>query len=163
MSLTKLARWDNHFIDLCLIHAEMSKDPSTRVGAVVVGPDFECVSFGFNGFPRGIEDTEERLNNRELKYQLVVHAELNALLAAAKLGVALKGCSLYVAAQDVKTGAVWGGAPCIRCAVHIIQAGITEVVAPKPNSLPERWKTSCQQGADVFLEAGINYREIAYE
>ena len=80
-------RWDHHFLQLCLDHARMSKDPSMSVGAVIVGPDREIRSAGFNGFPRGIADTKERLSDRDVKLQLVVHAEMNAVLAAARVGV----------------------------------------------------------------------------
>ena len=71
-------RWDRYFLDLALLNAQMSKDPSTKVGAVIVGPDREVRSMGFNGFPRGIADTRERLECREVKLDLVVHAEMNA-------------------------------------------------------------------------------------
>lgn len=122
-------RWDLHFINMAIENAKMSKDPSTKVGAVIVGPDREIRSTGFNGFPRGIADTEERLNNREKKLELVVHGEMNAVLNAARIGTALKGCTMYLAATD-SSGLIWGGAPCIRCTVEIIQAGISEIVAP---------------------------------
>ena len=61
-------KWDRRFIDLALHISEWSKDPSTKVGCVVVGEDREIRSTGFNGFPRGIEDSMERLEDRELKY-----------------------------------------------------------------------------------------------
>src|SRR6185436_10597230 len=85
--IMKQDRWDRHFLQLCVDHARMSKDPSTRVGAVLVGPELVILASGFNGFPRGVKDTEERLNDRELKTRLVVHAEMNAVLAAARVGV----------------------------------------------------------------------------
>ena len=109
-------RWDNHFLRLAQVHAEMSKDPNTRVGAVIVGPDREIRATGFNGFPRRICDDPVRLQDRETKLQLVVHAECNAICAAARVGVPLLGCTLYLAATD-DTGAVWGGPPCTRCTV----------------------------------------------
>ena len=98
-------RWDNHFLRLAQVHAEMSKDPNTRVGAVIVGPDREIRATGFNGFPRRICDDPVRLQDRETKLQLVVHAECNAICAAARVGVPLLGCTLYLAATD-DTGAV---------------------------------------------------------
>lgn len=90
-------RWDNHFLGMALYHSKLSKDPSTRVGSVIIGPDREILSAGFNGFPRGIADTHERLHDRDMKLKLVVHAEMNALLAAARTGMRLKGCTLYEA------------------------------------------------------------------
>ena len=152
-------RWDRHFLGMALYHARMSKDPSTRVGAVIVGPDRELIAAGFNGFPRGIADTPERLNNRELKYQLVVHAEMNAALYAARKGVALKGSSMYLAAYSYANGRVWGGAPCNRCTVELIQAGIDEVVSyPLDDMLPPQWKASCHEGEQLLAEAGIKFR-----
>ena len=153
-------RWDNHFLRLCVEHASMSKDPSTKVGAVIVGPDREIRSTGFNGFPRGIADTDERLNDRELKLSLVVHAEMNAILNAARIGASVKGCVLYLAATD-DSGAVWGGAPCTRCAVEIIQAGIKEIVSPPFKSVPSHWEASVKMAHLLSVEAGILYREIA--
>lgn len=153
-------RWDNHFLRLCVEFASMSKDPSTKVGAVIVGPDREIRSTGFNGFPRGIADTYERLNNRDVKLSLVVHAEMNAILNAARIGVSLKGCTLYLTATD-DSGAVWGGAPCTRCAVEIIQSGITEIVSRPFKLVPSRWEESVKTARILLEEAGILYRDIA--
>ena len=78
-------KWDHRFIELADHIAQWSKDPSTKVGCVIVGEDREIRSTGFNGFPRGIDDDEERLNNRDLKYPLICHAEENAIMHAASL------------------------------------------------------------------------------
>jgi dCMP deaminase len=152
-------RWDKHFINLAIENARMSKDPSTRVGAVIVGPDKEVRSMGFNGLPRGLEDTPERLNDREMKLSFVVHGELNAILNAARIGVSTKGCTLYFAAIDA-SGQIWGGAPCVRCAVEIIQSGITEIVGPPFKNTPSRWAQSVELSRGVLLEAGITVREV---
>lgn len=152
-------RWDRHFLGLAMYHSQMSKDPSTRVGSVIVGPDRELLSAGFNGFPRGIADTPERLADRETKLKLVVHAEMNALLAAARTGMRLKGCTLYLAATD-DSGLVWGGPPCTRCVVEIIQVGIKEIVSYPVKSIPSRWHTDLATARRLIDEAGIAYREI---
>lgn len=152
-------KWDNHFINLAVEHAKMSKDPSTQVGAVIVGPDKEIRSTGFNGFPRGIADTPERLNDREAKLELVVHGEMNAVLNAARIGVSVKGCTLYLAATD-DSGLIWGGAPCVRCTVEIIQSGIAEIVAPPFKNTPSRWLDSIKKARALLEEAGIKYREV---
>jgi dCMP deaminase len=151
--------WDTHFINLALTHASMSKDPATQVGAVIVGADREIVSAGFNGFPRGIADTEERLSNRSTKLQLMVHAEMNAILAAARLGHPIKGCTLYFAATD-DTNLVWGGPPCSRCTVEIIQAGIAAIVSPPAKPLPSKWHNNLIFARALLTEAGITYREV---
>jgi dCMP deaminase len=152
-------KWDNHFLRLCVEHASMSKDPSTKVGAVIVGPDREIRSTGFNGFPRGVADTTERLNDRDIKLSLVVHGEMNAILNAARIGVSVKDCTLYLAATD-DSGVVWGGVPCTRCAVEIIQSGIKEIVSKPFKSVPSRWGESIKTARLLLEEAGITYREI---
>jgi len=155
----KRARWDRHFLQLALDHARMSKDPSTKVGAVIVGPDGELVSAGFNGFPRGVADTAQRLEDREEKLSLIVHAELNAALAAARMGSRLRGCTMYVAATDAH-GQLWGGPPCLRCTVEVIQAGVTEIVSWPMKTAPSRWHDSLAKAAEILEEAGIVYREV---
>lgn len=154
-----MSRWDEHFLRLTLEHASMSKDPSTRVGAVIVGPDREIRSSGFNGFPRGIADTPERLSDRDTKLSLVVHAEMNAVLNAARTGTPLKGCTLYLSATD-HSGLVWGGPPCTRCTVEIIQSGISEIVTRPFKSVPSRWKESIETARSLLTEAGLSYREV---
>lgn len=153
-------RWDRHFLGMALYHSRISKDPSTQVGSVIVGPDREILSGGFNGFPRGIADTQERLNDRDTKLKLVVHAEMNALLAAARTGMRLKGCTLYLACTDA-SGLVWGGCPCTRCTVEIIQVGIGEIVSYPVKTVPSRWHEDIALARGLIDEAGINYREIS--
>ena len=99
------SKWDVRFLLLAQHISSWSKDPSTKVGCVVVGADREIRSTGFNGFPRGIDDSIERLEDREEKYPLICHAEENAIMHAARVGVSLKGCTAYV---------TWP--PCTRCA-----------------------------------------------
>jgi dCMP deaminase len=157
----KQLRWDRHFLRLCVEHARMSKDPSTRVGAVIVGPDREIRSAGFNGFSRGIADTEERLQDRDTKLQLVVHGEMNAVLAAACMGTPVKGCTLYLAATDAAQDLIWGGPPCVRCSVEIIQAGIVEIVSYHKKAIPSKWHADLEMAEQILAEAGITYREVA--
>lgn len=152
-------RWDNHFLQLCIDHSRMSKDPSTKVGSLIVGPDREIRSMGYNGFPRGIADTEERLNDRVQKLRLVVHGEMNAILAAARMGTTVHGCTLYLACTD-STGMTWGGPPCTRCTVEIIQSGIKEIVSRPQKTAPCRWHEDLDLARQLIQEAGIKYREV---
>lgn len=152
-------RWDRHFLDLAGCHAKMSKDPNTKVGSVIVGPDREVRSAGFNGFSRGIQDTPERLTDRETKLKLIVHGEMNAVLAAARMGTPLKGCTLYLACTD-ESGIIWGGPPCTRCTVEIIQAGISAVVSWPFKEVASKWKDDIELSRQLLNEAGIGYREI---
>lgn len=152
-------KWNARFLDLARLVASWSKDPSTKVGAVIVGPDMEIRSTGFNGFPRGIADTAERLTNREEKLNLVVHAEMNAILNAARFGVELKGCTMYVVATD-QSGSVWGGPPCTRCTVEVIQAGIATIVSYPKKSAPSRWHASLAAAESLLHESGVNLVEV---
>lgn len=141
--------WDARFLLLARHIAQWSKDPSTKVGCVVVGPDREIRSTGFNGFPRGIADSSERLQDRERKYPLVCHAEENAIMHAARIGVALKGCVAYV---------TWP--PCTRCARSLVQAGISEIAYPAGLAIPERWQEDFGISNQMLAEAGLRVRTI---
>lgn len=143
------AKWDRRFVELAEHISRWSKDPSTKVGCVVVGPDREIRSTGFNGFPRGIADDPERLGDRARKYPLVCHAEENAIMHAARIGLALKGCTAYV---------TWP--PCTRCARSLVQAGILEVVYPAEVEIPDRWAEEFAMSLELFAEAGVEVRTI---
>lgn len=108
--------WDETFLGLAERFAKRSKDPSTKVGCVIVGPDREVRSMGYNGLPRGVEDTADRME-RPAKYLWTSHAEENAVAQAARIGVSLKGCTAYVTHT-----------PCARCARILIQAGISTII-----------------------------------
>ena len=140
-------KWDRRFIDLALHISGWSKDPSTKVGCVVVGSDREIRSTGFNGFPRGITDSIERLEDRELKYPLICHAEENAIMHAARIGISLKDCTAYV---------TWP--PCTRCARSLIQAGVVEVVYPGDIQIPDRWVEDFDRSLSMMQEAGVIVR-----
>ena len=152
-------RWDKHFLQLCLDHARMSKDPSTRVGALIVGPDREPISDGFNGFPRGILDTPGRLNDRAEKMKRIIHAEENAILNAVRMGHATKGCTIYLAATD-DSGLVWGGPPCSQCTLKVIQAGIVHIVSFTQKVVPSRWHDDLVLSRELIAEVGIRFREL---
>jgi len=138
-----MTKWDERFLDLAKYIAAWSKDPSTRTGAVIVDPDKRIVSVGYNGFPKGVNDSDERYNNRELKYKMIVHCERNALLFA---GRSCKDCTLYT----------WPFMSCSVCAAMVIQSGITRCVAPQmPEHLKERWWDDMSLAATMFTEAGI--------
>ncbi len=143
------AKWDQRFVRLAQHIAQWSKDPSTKVGCVVTGPDREIRSTGFNGFPRGIDDDDERLTNRAMKYPLICHAEENAIMHAARIGISLKDCRAYV---------TWP--PCIRCARSLIQAGVAEVIYPAGLEIPDRWSEDFSISTNMFEEAGIVVREV---
>ena len=130
-------KWPARFLDLAQSVAQWSKDPSTKVGAVIVRPDRTIASVGYNGAPRGV--TDDNLDDRDYKLAVTVHAEMNAILSAHER---LDGCTLYV----------WPMPPCSHCAGAVIQSGVCKVVAPKPG---ERWAQSCRLGRTMMHEAGI--------
>ena len=142
-------KWDLRFLELAKHISAWSKDPSTKVGCVVVGEDREIRSTGFNGFPRGISDDIERLEDRSQKYPLICHAEENAIMHAARIGVSLKGSTAYV---------TWP--PCSRCARSLIQAGVKEVVYSLEEEVPERWIEDFNISTNMLSEAGVLVRSI---
>ena len=107
-------KWDRRYLDMAEHVAQWSKDPSRKVGSVIVNRYNRIVSVGYNGFPEGVLDIDERYTDRETKYLFVNHAERNALDNAT---VDLHGHSLYVTMF-----------PCSECAKSIIQKGITRVI-----------------------------------
>lgn len=134
--------WDRWFLRLAEHASTASKDPSTKVGAVVADGK-RVVSIGYNGFPQGVAD-DARLLDRETKYEVVVHAEANALLIA---GRPVEGCTIYT----------WPIPPCSRCASLLIQAGIKRVVSPPAS---DRWRTNCELARSLLAEAGVTSEVI---
>jgi dCMP deaminase len=149
MDLGVSEKWDLRFLELAKHIAAWSKDPSTQVGCVVVGADREIRSTGFNGLPRGIEDSYERLHDRNLKYPLICHAEENAIMHAARVGVPLRDCRAYV---------TWP--PCTRCARSLVQAGVREVVYPAGLDIPDRWQEDFRLSLLLLAEAGVVVRAV---
>lgn len=151
MSIESLDKWDRRFLSKAKEVSSWSKDPSTKVGAVAVSKKRIEISSGWNGFPRGIEDSEERLNNRSLKYQLVVHAEMNCIYNATYNGISLDGTTLYV----------YGLPVCSKCALGIIQVGVARVVmVANKGKLESRsiWQEEFELTKRLFQETGIEYQ-----
>jgi dCMP deaminase len=143
--MNRQQKWDLRYLGLAEYVAQWSKDPSTKVGAVVVSQHNSVISVGYNGFPVGVHDTDERLNNREVKYKMVVHGEVNAISFANR---DLHGCTVYT----------WPFMPCSVCAGVIIQNGITRVVAPWSDN--PRWVDSFKLTSQMFYEAKVELVEV---
>ena len=141
-------KWDRRFLELAKHYSEWSYDPSTKTGAVIVDKNKRQISQGYNGFAKGVEDKPERYEDRELKYKLILHSDMNALLFAK---TDLTGCTYYG----------YPMLPCIRCAVAIIQSGITRVVAYKYD-YPDRWKSDMDLSREIFAEASVDVAELDY-
>ena len=142
-------KWDRRFLELATTVAGWSKDPSTKVGSVIVRPDKTVAALGFNGFPRVMPDTPENYENREEKYSRVIHAEMNALLQARE---PVKGYTAYVTLL-----------PCDRCLVHLAQAGIVRFVAPEPSQAAlERWAGAFAKATSYAAEMGLELVTVKY-
>jgi dCMP deaminase len=140
MTQKKLVERYSKFAGVARAVAELSKDPSTKVGAVILDDERRIRAVGFNGFPRGVSD-DVRLNDRDQKLPLMVHAEANAIANAAAVGTPLKGCSMVTTKY-----------PCHECAKLIISAGIKLVVTPVYGG---KWSDSSAIAESLFREAGI--------
>ena len=145
--------WDEYFIDLSYCVAKKSKDPDTKVGCVIVGPDNEVRSTGYNSLPRGMDDSVKERYVRPEKYKWIEHAERNAIYNAAKIGTQLNGCRLYVQ---------WY--PCIDCARAIIQVGINKIIVDNRDDNPwknqgqeqeEQWKLNMEKSIQMLVECGV--------
>jgi len=142
--------WHEYFFALCDTVASKSKDPSTKVGCVIVDDEHFVLSTGYNGFPVGVQDIDERYQDRPVKYAFIVHAEANAISHAARHGVTLNGATIYTP---------WH--PCNECAKLIIQSGIKTVITKQmDDDKKSRWEKHCAIANVMLTEAGINVKYI---
>lgn len=136
--------WDQRFLDTARFVSTWSKD-STQVGAVIFNPTTRSIlSLGYNGFPRGVNDTHWERKERPLKYSFTVHAETNAIYNAARHGITLEGMGIAIP---------WY--PCSGCAGAIIQSGIRKVVCYLPDFSDPRWGADFKTSDVMFYEAGL--------
>jgi len=153
----ELTKWDRRWLVILGEMQGWSKDPSTQIACIIIRPDNSIVSYGVNNFPRGVADTIVRLENRAVKYRIVVHAEANALLHANE---DLSKCTMYIT-----------HVPCTQegtiCASLIIQAGIRKVICKQPSEdylrlekgadgVKRPWAASIKFSLDLFKEAGVH-------
>jgi len=143
LGINYMNKWRARYFKLAKEVAKWSKDPSSKIGAVIVGEKGQIISQGYNGFPRGVSDSEDRYNHRPTKYRYVVHAEANAIYNAIHNGSAVCGSSIYVTGLPI----------CHECAKIIIQCGITDVymdTEPCGN-----WSESGELALSLMNEAGL--------
>jgi dCMP deaminase len=133
-------KWELRYLEMARLVSTWSKDPSTKVGAVIVDSDNTVISVGFNGLPRRIQDTDQRLNNRDIKLKMIIHAEINAIITAKR---PLNGTTIYT----------YPFMSCSQCAGLIIQSGICRHISYKTNN--ERWKDSFDLALEMFDEARV--------
>lgn len=139
-------KWDKRFLEVAQEVSSWSKDPSTKIGCIAV-KDRRTIAQGFNGFPRGILDSRDRLQDRDLKYKYIVHAEMNCIYNAGYFGTELDGATMYI----------YGLPVCSECAKGIIQVGIKRVVWKAVKDVPVRWLESNMLTQELFAEAGVEY------
>ena len=141
-------KWDRRFLALAQHISTWSKDPSTQVGCVITNNVKKVVALGYNGFPAGIADTEERLNDRETKYKYVVHSEPNAI---ANANGPIRGCTVFT----------YPFAPCHECMKMLVTFGIKRVVFPPlSEELATRWKDQLRLARGIADEAGLELVEL---
>lgn len=143
--------WYGRYLDVAKVVSSWSKDPSTQVGAVAVGTKGQILAQGYNGYPRGMDDSN--YEQRELKYSRIVHAEMNCIYNASWNGVSLNEAYMFVYGMPV----------CHECAKGIIQVGIQKVIVPYRTDVPDKWAISTALTKSFFDEAGIDYEYTNYE
>jgi len=140
-------KWDKRFMDLAYSIAEWSScyQKNRKIGAIIVR-NKRILTTGYNGAPSGIQNCMERKEclrrerdipsgtRQEICY--AIHAEQNAIIQAAKLGVSIEEATLYCTHQ-----------PCVICAKMIINAGIERVVYGE--GYPDAFSL------EIFAEAGV--------
>ena len=138
--------WSEYFYDMANLVAKKSKDQSTQIGAVIVGPDNEIRSTGYNSFPSGINDDLSERQERPEKYYWIEHAERNALYNAAKIGVSTKDCVMYLNC----------GVPCCDCARGIINSGIKTIyVCEHDITKSSHWIEHSKRSMKMFNESNV--------
>jgi dCMP deaminase len=121
---------------------EWSKDRSRKVGSVIVDDQQNVLAVGYNGFPRGVNDEAEARHARPAKYLWTEHAERNGIYQAARRGIRIEGCTMYLA---------WF--PCMDCARAIVQVGIRRLVAFRPDITDAQWGEHFVAALQLFEEA----------
>lgn len=150
----KEEKWDRRFLDRAKQIATWSKDISSKVGCVAVGEFKQELSAGYNGFPRNIEDSSDRMNYKDVKYKFTVHAEANMICNATLNQVTLQNSTVYV----------YGLPPCNECSKLLIQCGISRIVFYEcENSEKLKWQELGKLSESLFKESGIEVVKLKEE
>lgn len=112
-----IEKWNEYFLWMAEVVALKSKDPRSKVGAVIVSQDKVVLATGFNGLARGVFDDEAILEDQAEKLKWICHAEMNAIANAARKGVAVMGSRIFV-----------NKFPCLACCNAVAQSGVIEIV-----------------------------------
>ena len=144
--------FDEYFFHISNAVRLRSKDPNTQIGAVIVGPENQIISTGYNGFPRQVLETKERWE-RPTKYTYICHAEVNAIYNAARHGISLRNSTIYMLGFGPPS------APCIECSKAIIQSGIEKIVGAYYKSIPEHWLDNLNKSLEILKEGNVVFVE----
>jgi dCMP deaminase len=132
------------FLPIARAISALSKDPSTKVGCLALNDDGIVLAVGYNGFPRNVNDSPQRYEDRDTKYKLISHAEQNLVAQAAYAGHSLKGATVVLS----------GLYPCSNCAKSLIQSGVKRIITPRPGANP-RWSDDSEWSKILFSEASV--------
>ena len=153
---------DQHLLNMALWQARYSRDPNTKVGAILVSTRGHQVG-ACNHLPKGCFDNPlEILEDRPRKLQAIVHAEMAAICEAARGGVPTEDATLYIACTD-DTRNVWGGCPCTNCAKHVVNAGIKRVVTYERKTGFSKWHEELELAEGWLKNAGIEVTYVPYQ
>lgn len=144
--------WDTRYMELARYVGRWSKDESRKVGCVIVGSSNEIRAIGYNGFPRGVDDDVEDRRDRPSKYKWTEHAERNAIFHAARVGISLEGCRMYLP---------WF--PCMDCARAIVQTGIVQLICLRPDYSDPQWGDDFVVVPKLLEEGGVKVRFLSEE
>lgn len=145
-------KWDKRWLEVARLVGSWSKDPGSKIGAVIVGEKGQIVSQGYNGFPRLLPDDPALLGDREEKLKRTIHAELNSIFNSIYNNASPAGCTIYVSGLPV----------CHVCADYVIQAGIKRVVMDTRPDGSSRWKESGGLALEKFEMAGIDVSFVEF-
>lgn len=145
----KIPCWDDYFMSMVYLVASKSKDKRTHIGAVIVGPDNEIKTTGYNSFVRRLNDDLIKRQEKPEKYYWFEHAERNAIYNATRIGTSLKESKMYT-----------NGIPCMDCARGVVQSGILEVIVDKDwnENNGKKWSEHAKRTIQMFNETGIKLR-----
>tara|TARA_R110000803_G_scaffold141233_1_gene207700 strand:- start:2774 stop:3244 length:471 start_codon:yes stop_codon:yes gene_type:complete len=142
--------WNLKYLTLAKKFASWSKDPSAQIGAVAIGDRGQVLSQGYNGFPKGFNDSKTIYQNSKLKNKYIIHAEMNCIYHATLNGISLQNSTLFIYGLDI----------CHECAKGIIQVGIKEVVTYSANQPKDKWINSFTISEELLAYSNINHIKI---
>ena len=139
-----MSNWDKRWLEKAQQFGDWSKDRSTKVGCVIVDAEQRLVSQGYNGFCTGCDDTIDSRHERPAKYLYTEHAERNAIYNAARLGISVKGTTIYTSLF-----------PCVDCTRAIIQSGIKRLVTLQPDFSHHKYGKDWKVSLELLAETGV--------